>query len=227
MARLPVIVGFGGINPAGRTSSHQAYRRIVFDLLPKPIQQEVLLDLANLTNTAYFHHGHWYKGDTQLATPEELVEQISEEVLAQTLIRRIHPSLFDVDNVSINKSTSLLPSGAEESIQFTIKTRSLPDNLPEQWQVTKLSETLSEVVVKGNLEAFVKDTKSLSVKAAGQLPTGFDPAKLYQSRNHPRGLQMTVYGASDALSSSGISWQNIKDIVPPDQVAVYAANSIG
>ncbi|OUR80759.1 beta-ketoacyl synthase [Marinomonas sp. 42_23_T18] len=227
MARLPVIVGFGGINPAGRTSSHQAYRRIVFDLLPKPIQQEVLLDLASITNTAHFHHGHWYKGETLVNSPEELVDLISEEVLAKTLIRRIHPSLFDVDNVSIHKSTSLLPSGDDESITFTIKNRSIPDNLPAQWQVNPLSDNLSEVTVKGNLEAFIKDTKALSVKAAGQLPTGFDPSKLYQSRNHPRGLQMTVYGASDALSSSGIPWQTIRDTVAPDQVAVYAANSIG
>lgn len=227
MARLPVIVGFGGINPAGRTSSHQAYRRIVFDLLPKSVQQEVLLDLATLTNTAHFHHGHWYKGETQTSSPEELIEQISEEVLAKTLIRRIHPSLFDVDNVSINKSTSLLPTSEGENICFTIKTRSLPDNLPAQWQVKHLSDTLSEVMIEGNLEAFIKDTKSLSVKAAGQLPTGFDPAKLYQSRNHPRGLQMTVFGASDALSSSGIPWKSIKDAVAPDEVAVYAANSIG
>lgn len=227
LTRLPVIVGFGGINPAGRSSSHQAYRRIVFDLLSKDIQQEVLLDLANLTNTANFHHGIWYDEENNEYSAEELVTHVKEDVLAKTLIRRIHPSLFDVDNVTLHKSSSLLPSGNNESLSFTIKTRSLPERLPENWQVSALSDTLSEVTVAGNLEAFIKDTKSLSVKSAGQLPTGFDPSELYQSRNHPRGLQMTVYGASDAVESSGLSWQTIRDKVAPDQIAVYAANSIG
>lgn len=27
MSRIPVIVGFGGVNAAGRTSGHHAYRR--------------------------------------------------------------------------------------------------------------------------------------------------------------------------------------------------------
>nr|WP_262983903.1 hypothetical protein [Halomonas elongata] len=35
MSHLPVIVGMGGVNPAGRTSGHQAFRRTVLDALPK------------------------------------------------------------------------------------------------------------------------------------------------------------------------------------------------
>jgi acetoacetyl-[acyl-carrier protein] synthase len=38
---------------------------------------------------------------------------------------------------------------------------------------------------------------------------------------------MTVYGASDAVKSSGIDWEIIRNKVAPDQMAVYAANSIG
>lgn len=227
MTRLPVIVGFGGINPAGRSSSHQAYRRIVFDLLSKDIQHEVLLDLANLTNLASFHNGHWYDNANNEYTAEELIDHVSEEVLANTLIRRIHPSLFDVDKVTVHKASTLLPCSDNDTLRFTVKTRSLPDNIPEQWKIKTLSDSLSEVTVEGNLETFIKDSKSLSVKAAGQLPTGFDPSQLYQSRNHPRSLQMTIYGASDAIGSSGLSWQSIRDKVAPDQIAVYAANSIG
>lgn len=227
MARLPVIVGFGGINSAGRTSSHQAYRRIVFDLLPSSIQQDVLLDLATITNMAEHKNGLWYTNDGEALDATALIDSIGESLLARTLIRRIHPSLFDVDNVVLHKSMTLHSNHAEEKLSFTIKTRSLPNDRPTNWQVTELSNSLSEVVVDGTLEAFIKDTKSLSVKAAGQLPTGFDPSKLYQSRNHPRGLQMTVYGASDAVKSSGIDWEIIRNKVAPDQMAVYAANSIG
>jgi acetoacetyl-[acyl-carrier protein] synthase len=227
LARLPVIVGFGGINSAGRTSSHQAYRRIVFDLLPSLIQQDVLLDLATITNMAEHKNGLWYTNGGEALDATALIDSIGETLLARTLIRRIHPSLFDVDNVVLHKSMTLHSNHAEEKLSFTIKTRSLPNDRPTNWQVTELSNGLSEVVVDGTLEAFIKDTKPLSVKAAGQLPTGFDPSKLYQSRNHPRGLQMTVYGASDAVKSSGIDWEIIRNKVAPDQMAVYAANSIG
>ena len=33
MVRLPVIVGMGGVNPAGRISFHHAYRRMVIEAL--------------------------------------------------------------------------------------------------------------------------------------------------------------------------------------------------
>lgn len=227
MARLPVIVGFGGINSAGRTSSHQAYRRIVFDLLPSTIQQDVLLDLATLTNMAEYKNGMWHTEGGESLDSASLIDSIGDSLLARTLIRRIHPDLFDVDHVVLHKSTTLNASNPDEKLSFTTKTRSLPKERPTNWQVTEISDTLSEVVVDGSLETFIKDTRPLSVKAAGQLPTGFDPSKLYQSRNHPRGLQMTVYGASDAIKSSGIDWEVIRSKVAPDQMAVYAANSIG
>jgi acetoacetyl-[acyl-carrier protein] synthase len=172
-------------------------------------------------------NGLWYTNGGEALDAAALVDSIGESLLARTLIRRIHPSLFDVDHVVLHKSTTLQSSQSEEKLSFTIKTRSLPNDRPTNWQVTELSDTLSEVVVDGNLETFIKDTRPLSVKAAGQLPTGFDPSKLYQSRNHPRGLQMTVYGASDAVKSSGIDWEIIRSKVAPDQMAVYAANSIG
>lgn len=227
MARLPVIVGFGGINSAGRTSSHQAYRRIVIDLLPSSLQQEVLLDLATITQMAEYKNGKWHTESGETFSAEELVDQIGDSLLARTLIRRIHPDLFDVDNVVIHTSTSLNANESDEKLSFTAKTRSLPKHRPTNWLIEEVSNTLSKVTVNGNLETFIKDSKSLSVKAAGQLPTGFEPSKLYQSRNHPRGLQMTVYGASDAIKSSGIEWDTIRNHVAPDQMAVYAANSIG
>lgn len=227
MARLPVIVGFGGINSAGRTSFHQAYCRIIFDLLPQTIQQEVLLDLATITNIAEYQNGAWLTHDGEALDAETLIDTFGEEILARTLIRRIHPSLFDVDNVTVHKSSALSAVVEGEKLSFSVKTRSLPDNIPANWQVKELSKTHSEITVDGTLETFIKDSKSLSVKAAGQLPTGFDPSKLYQSRNHPRGLQITVYGASDAILSSGLDWDKVRNLVAPDQIAVYAANSIG
>ncbi len=227
LTRLPVIVGFGGINSAGRTSSHQAYRRVILDLLPTVIQQEVLLDLATLTNTAEYKNGLWHTRDGEALDDSSLIDSIGESLLAQTLIRRIHPSLFDVDHVILHKKSVLTPNSQDEKLSFTIKTRSLPNDRPTNWQITKVSENLSQVTIEGNLETFIKDTRPLAVKSAGQLPTGFDASRLYQSRNHPRGLQMTVYGASDALQSTGIDWEVIRSKVAPDEIAVYAVNCIG
>ena len=50
MTALPIIVGMGGINAAGRTSSHQGFRRIVLDQLTQQARQETLLGLASLMN---------------------------------------------------------------------------------------------------------------------------------------------------------------------------------
>ena len=46
MANLPVIVGFGGINPAGRSSFHHGYRRLVFDALSAEKAELTLSSLA-------------------------------------------------------------------------------------------------------------------------------------------------------------------------------------
>jgi len=69
--------------------------------------------------------------------------------------------------------------------------------------------------------------RSLDVQAAGVLPTGFNPGEHYNSRFHPRGLQLAILGASDALNSMGIEWTDVIAKVNPDQVAVYATSGLG
>jgi len=48
LSRLPVIVGFGGINPAGRSSGHNAYRRMVIDKLGSSQAEKTFQSLAPL-----------------------------------------------------------------------------------------------------------------------------------------------------------------------------------
>ena len=45
---LPLIIGAGGINPAGRVSGHHAYRRLVIDSLSREKQERTYLSLAKL-----------------------------------------------------------------------------------------------------------------------------------------------------------------------------------
>ncbi len=65
------------------------------------------------------------------------------------------------------------------------------------------------------------------MQAAGMLPTGFNPGAHYRSANHPRALQMAVFGVSDLLGQSGLVWQDLAAKVQPDQIGVFASNSIG
>ena len=46
MTSLPVIIGFGGISSAGRSSAHHAYRRTVLESLPAVQQAHTLRALA-------------------------------------------------------------------------------------------------------------------------------------------------------------------------------------
>ena len=48
MSRLPVIVGFGGVNPAGRSSAHHGYRRMVIDALDDTKKDRTFASLAAL-----------------------------------------------------------------------------------------------------------------------------------------------------------------------------------
>ena len=76
-------------------------------------------------------------------------------------------------------------------------------------------------------DVWLEDERVSPVRSAGMLPTGFKPDSLYKSRAHPRALQLTVFAASEMLAASGLNWGDLKSQVAPDQIAVYAGNSIG
>lgn len=204
MTRLPVIVGFGGINPAGRSSGHHGYRRLVFDELALEQQQRTLQSLAALMNCD-LDQGH---------------------ILSNTLIRKLSNNLFDPDLYRSNKQAMLNPQ-TDDPLTFLIKKSHLPEQLPADWLIENHNEQEVRVTTSKALEVLFPDGRASRVNSAGQLPSGFDPEALYQSRSHPRGLQLTVFGASDAIQSLGIPWQTITDHVAGDQIAVYASSAMG
>ena len=57
MTALPIIVGMGGVNAAGRTSFHQGFRRIVIEKLTAEARQETFVGLATLMNILTFQDG--------------------------------------------------------------------------------------------------------------------------------------------------------------------------
>ena len=202
MSRLPVIVGFGGINPAGRSSAHHGYRRMVIDKLSGSDADDTYRSLAALMN--------------QDSVDESFIRN-------HTLVRKLESNLFDPTAIRVNKAATL----GGETLSFTIKKTQLPAVVPESWQVTELEGGQVSVTCAEPVDVLFPDLRSSKVNSGGQLPTGFDPGSLYQSRNHPRGLQLTVYGASDALNSLGIDWDVVRQKVPADQISVYASSAMG
>ena len=108
MSHLPLIVGYGGINSAGRSIFDFSHQRMLFDSIDQRNQNEVLQSLGHLMGT-----------------------KERETILNKTLIRTIDDDFFDDHNYR---------------------------------------------------------SPHLPTLAGGQLPSGFNPAKTYNSRQHPRGL---------------------------------------
>ncbi len=203
MLRLPVIVGFGGVNAAGRSSFHHAHNRLVFDKLDQATQARTLQSLATLMQRDASDKDH---------------------LLANTLIRQIHQGHFDTENIPWNKRLPVSP--ADKTISFITTAYAMPDIIPDNWQVADLGDRQVRVDILSDSELLLPTTRQSTVRAAGQLPTGFNPGDHYQSRSHPRGIQMSVYGASDAIQSLGIDWDVIRSAVSPDQISVYAGSGM-
>jgi len=206
--RLPVITGFGGINPAGRVSFHHAYKRLVIDAMSPAEQSSTYRSLAGLMG---------------VDNPDAAQSRIY--IRENTLIRRI--DVFDPARVFVQSSAKLQSAREGEPLTFALNKRQLPRSIPPDWQLDSIDDNMVRVSVSGELDALFPDFRVSRVSSAGQLPKGFKPGELYQSRNHPRGLQLAVYGASDALRSTGISIERLKEVVPPDQIAVYSASAMG
>lgn len=212
MARIPVIVGFGGVSGAGRTSFHHGYRRLVIDALNSQHRDKTYASLAALM---------------RLEMPDgRPSESQCQFILDHTLIRRIEKEWFDVDGVLCNKRMTLNVAG-DDRVSFVIKARELPDRIPSNWTVSQLDRRTVRVDVAGETEIMLPTTRASQVQSAGQLPSGFDPGALYPARSHPRGLQLAVYGASDAVQSMGIDWERVCALISPDQVSVYAGSAMG
>ena len=66
----------------------------------------------------------------------------------------------------------------------------------------------------------------LPTLAGGQLPSGFNPASTYNSRQHPRGLAMTIFGLSDAVKSLGLSWEEILQKIPRQKISCVSGCAV-
>lgn len=228
MSRLPVIVGFGGINASGRSSFHHGYRRTVIDRLDNKDTIDVYCGLATMMGYLSYKDGGYFDRDGVECPPHKIVERFGEGILKNTHIRKISPALFDPDRVIWNSKIVAKPQN-DSSIKIVLKKNRLPSQIPSNWEIRKFENDSDsvEVCIHGNMEFFLEDRKKLLVQSGGQIPEGFNPGNFYKSNHHARGLQLTIFGASDAIFSMGIELEEIKRIVPPDMIGTYSCSAMG
>lgn len=206
--KLPVIVGFGGFNPAGRISFHHAYKRTVIDALDETERQKTYQSLATL-----------------MGLQEDVRDQTTKSYINDhTLIRKIE--LWDPANTNIHKKIAL-EDPANHKLRFRIAVQDMPSDVPPTWVTKQTDSKFVDVEVNDSQSVLIEDTQRSRVSSAGQLPTGFDPGSAYESRNHPRALQLAITGGSDAIRSTGLDWDLVNSKIEPDQVAVYAGSAMG
>ncbi|MCG7535905.1 beta-ketoacyl synthase [Pseudoalteromonas sp. OOF1S-7] len=226
MTALPIIVGMGGVNAAGRTSFHQGYRRIVIDSLDDAARQETFLGLATLMNLVSLQGSDLVTAQGEVVLPDQIEARFGKQIIDGTLIRKIEKTHFDVDATHWQQKLTMQANDGA-GLTFTCRKRDLPTPVPSSWQIEMLDEKTAQVLIPEQLEVKVDSYRDNPIKAAGQLPTGFDPSVMYNSRYQPRGLQATIFAATDAIRSTGLDWQSVMNSVEPDQIGTYSASVAG
>ena len=114
----------------------------------------------------------------------------------------------------------------EEKNEVILDLSNMTDGLTNEENI--LANTLVRQIDKDKYDPDGLMTGKMNVNAAGQFPAGFDPGSFYKSRQHPVGLETTLFGVSDTLGFAGINWdEDIKPTVDPSRVGVFAGPAIG
>lgn len=197
---------------------------MVADVLDSKSAGETYTDLALLMNLIQYEDGCYKSLAGEELVLSEWLTANKQHIDDHTLIRRLEDNLFDPNAIPKHLLSKMAPADGD-STSFVLSKRHIPNEIPLHWQVEPLADEPGKVKVKvaGDLQVLIPDLRDSLVKSAGQLPSGFKPGTLYPSRNHPRGLQMTVYAASDAIQSLGIDWDQVLAHVAPDQIGVYSS----
>ena len=208
MIKLPVIVGLGGINAAGRSSGFHSYKRIVCDALSQDLLLNTWSDLARRMGIPIPVDG---------LTPAQI-----DKIKQGTLVRKIES--FDVEHVPVNYIAHI--EQASHAVTLSMKKSKIPPKFAQHHYTDNPLSTDVLLTLNNKLEILIPDTIALPVSSGGNIPSGFDPGTLYHSHNHPRGIKLTVYAASDALNSLGIEWDEILKHIRPDEVSVYGGSAL-
>jgi len=121
MTKLPVITAIGGYGPAGRTSSHHAFRRMIYESLPSEQKVEVILSLAVMMKILTFKEGKYIDARNNVHFAQHAANIFEQEVLDGTLIRKFDstyqasydPEELDEESIIYNdvQGAGQLPTG--------------------------------------------------------------------------------------------------------------------
>ena len=121
-----------------------------------------------------------------------------------------------IDNLDANSKKLLL----KDLNSLTNSEISSEKDIFEKTLVRKVNSDLFDP------DLLMKDV--MNVNAAGQLPEGINLSKMYNSRQHPKGIQMTIFGVTDCLRNMGKDWDTeIKPLLDPKKIGVFSGPAIG
>ena len=121
-----------------------------------------------------------------------------------------------IDNLDANSKKTLL----KDLNSLTNSEISSEKDIFEKTLVRKVNSALFDP------DLLMKDV--MNVNAAGQLPEGINLSKMYNSRQHPKGIQMTIFGVTDCLRNMGKDWDTeIKPLLDPKKIGVFSGPAIG
>lgn len=194
MSTIPVIVGFGGVNAAGRSSGHHGYRRTVVDRLGPERAGAMWRSLAGLVGRP---------GDS-------LDAAAIEHLAAHSLVRGLESHACEPGRTPWNRWVRL--ANTNGPARFALARRDLPQHLPEGWRIEETEGDRVRVVITEGIEVLVPDRREIGVGAAGQVPEGFDPgittrrATIRGRSSSPSSAPPTrwaAWGSSGRRSSTG------------------------
>ena len=145
MAKLPLIVGLGGINAAGRSSGFHSYKLMIADVLSEDTMQSTWQDLARRMG---------------LSDDGAITDDIITAIKAGTCVRRIDS--FDPDNLLYQYKANL--NSADDQITFTLRKSKLPNHIPSNWQVD-IQGAKAVITVKGDFDALVEGRVAFPVRS--------------------------------------------------------------
>ena len=218
-------MSFGGINAAGRSSFHHAFHRLVLDSLPSDKSLATIAQLARLMNL----------GSLDRAADAKLIAQYKAQVCAGTLIREMRMDDF-IDPLITHQPATIEPVDTEQhdakNLKLSVAKYKLSSLAGLDYKVLDQSpgrgdDKVDIQIRREDARLFLACIQESKVNTSAQLPQGFSLDSLYPARNHPKALQMALFGVSDVLHALGVDLAVIKSRVRPDEIAVYVSNSTG
>ncbi len=221
--RWPLIVGFGGVDAAGRWGgpNHPAFESMVHDRGDMPdaphLEQLRLMELARREADGRYR----FVPEDRTLDAADLVAQTRDRVRDNIFVREVP---FDASRIP-----ALHKMRASEVV---VRRSDLPDPLPEGWVVEPgPDEDRVRIVLSDSNDLFGWKTRASAVSTAGSIPNGFQPypeeAPGPAKRRVARNLWLGLWSVNDAFRSVGLDFAEVSRVIPQDDIGVYFASAMG